>query len=115
MPFSGQRGLGDVRRCGVPEVRSERGDDADAPRRRRLQVLEVDLDPGDALSSASVRNAVVIQLMPWRRLCAITGSKAFSCSCPASAAMVTVMSLPITLERHLVHHLGNDRVDLARA
>ena len=30
------------------------------------------------------------------RLCAMIGSKAFSCSCPASAAMVTVMSLPIT-------------------
>ena len=30
------------------------------------------------------------------RLCAMIGSKAFSCSCPPSAAMVTVMSLPIT-------------------
>ena len=30
------------------------------------------------------------------RLCAMIGSKAFSCSCPASAAMVIVTSLPIT-------------------
>ena len=29
--------------------------------------------------------------------CAITGSKALSCNCPASAAAVTVASAPMTL------------------
>ena len=39
---------------------------------------------------------MVIQSTLSSRLCAITGSKALSCSCPASAAIVTVTSLPIT-------------------
>ena len=44
-----------------------------------------------------VWQAFVIQAIDCRMLCAITGSKAFSCSWPASAAAVTVASAPITL------------------
>ena len=44
-----------------------------------------------------VRQAFVIQARDCRMLCAMTGSKALSCSCPPSAAAVTVASAPITL------------------
>src|SRR5687768_8979631 len=47
-PSTGQRGLCDVRRGGIAEIGSERGDDADTPRGRGLQVLEVDLDASNA-------------------------------------------------------------------
>src|SRR5687767_8325507 len=46
--------------------------------------------------SASVRHPAPRCCRLLNRLCAMIGSKALSCSCPASAAMVTVMSLPIT-------------------
>ena len=45
----------------------------------------------------SVWQALVIQAIDCSSECAITGSKAFSCSWPASAAAVTVASAPITL------------------
>ena len=45
----------------------------------------------------SVWQAFVIQAIDCRMLWAITGSNAFSCSWPASAAAVTVASAPITL------------------
>ena len=44
----GQGSLRDVRRGGVPEVGSERGDDADTACGGRPQVFVVDLDAGDA-------------------------------------------------------------------
>ena len=43
-----------------------------------------------------VQHARRIQVMDWRIECAMTGSKALSCSCPASAASVTVTSAPVT-------------------
>ena len=46
--------------------------------------------------SVSVTQPLCRCLMLLNRLCAMIGSKALSCSCPASAAKVTVTSLPMT-------------------
>ena len=53
---------------------------------------------GDALRgrSRSVRAAFRSSVWPSRRQAAITGSITFNWSCPASAASVTVKSLPMT-------------------
>ena len=43
-------------------------------------------------------------------MCAMTGSKALSCICPASAGPVTVASAPITVEA--AWYLRDDRIHL---
>ena len=61
-----------------------------APSRSRLAVM-----PSMQLTR-SVRIARRIQVMDWKIECAMTGSNAFSCSCPPSTAIVTVRSAPAT-------------------
>src|SRR6476646_9336667 len=60
-----------------------------------------------------VSNALSIQPIDCSRLWQMMGSNALSCNCPASAARVTVRSVPRTANAPLVDHLRNYRVYLA--
>ena len=61
-------------------------DDSDTRLDLHGQPLQVRLDPVDAELTRSVWHAFVIQAIDCRMLCAITGSKALSCSWPPAAA-----------------------------
>src|SRR3546814_7627230 len=75
---------------GVSAVTTPTDEPTIAPRRSRLTVM-----PSMQLTR-SVHIACCIHVIDWKIECAITGSKAFSCSCPPSTAMVTVISAPTT-------------------